>query len=109
MCSCQKPSNATSQTVPTPSQSGLHFRVDDMTCGHCADTIKKAIETTVPGTTVNADPASKLVSVTGPADFAALRAIVTRQVIRPARLPSLPDRAPRAKRQERSIFWPRLC
>ena len=77
MCSCQKPSNATSQSVPTPSQSGLHFRVDDMTCGHCADTIKKAIETTVPGTTVNADPASKLVSVTGPADFAALGAIVT--------------------------------
>ena len=87
MCSCQKHSNATSETAPTPSQPGLHFRVDDMTCGHCADTIKKAIETTVPGTTVNADPASKVVSVTGFADFAALRAIVTKAGYTPSASP----------------------
>jgi copper chaperone len=58
-----------------------------MTCGHCADTIKKAIETTVPGTTVNADPASKVVSVTGVADFAALRAIVTKAGYTPSASP----------------------
>ncbi|KPH78368.1 MULTISPECIES: heavy-metal-associated domain-containing protein [Bosea] len=77
MCSCQQHSNSTSETVATPSASGLNFRVDDMTCGHCAGTIKKAIETTLPGTTVDADPASKLVNVTGFGDYAAIKAIVT--------------------------------
>lgn len=55
----------------------LTVRVDDMTCGHCAGTIKKAIESTLPGTTVDADPASKLVKVTGSADLARLHEIVT--------------------------------
>ena len=66
MCSCQQHSNSTSETVATPSASGLNFRVDDMTCGHCAGTIKKAIETTLPGTTVD-----------GFGDYAAIKAIVT--------------------------------
>lgn len=77
MCSSQQHSNSASQTVATPPQTGLNFRVDDMTCGHCAATIKKAIETTLPGTTVDADPASKLVNVTGFGDYAAIKAIVT--------------------------------
>lgn len=55
----------------------IAFSGDDMTCGHCADTIQKAIETTLPGTTVDADPASKLVNVTGFSDYAAIKAIVT--------------------------------
>ena len=77
MCSCQKSTNTTSETAPTHSQPGLQFWVDDMTCGHCADTIKKAIETTLPGTTVDADPASRLVNVVGFGDYAAIKAIVT--------------------------------
>lgn len=77
MCSCQQHSNSASKTAETPSQDGLNFRVDDMTCGHCAGTIKKAIETSLPGTTVNADPASKMVSVTGFGDYAAIKSIVT--------------------------------
>ncbi len=77
MCSCQQHSNSASETVTTPSPDGLNFRVDDMTCGHCASTIKNAIETTLPGTTVDADPASKLVNVTGFGDYAAIKAIVT--------------------------------
>ena len=55
----------------------MRFHVEDMTCGHCAGTIKTAIESKLPGTSVDADPASKLVSVRGGADFAALSAIVT--------------------------------
>ncbi len=57
--------------------NALTFRVDDMTCGHCAGTIKKAIESTLPGTEVDADPESKLVSVKGPADLSRVHEIVT--------------------------------
>lgn len=46
----------------------LSFRVEDMTCGHCAGTIKGAIEGSIPGAKVDADPVRKLVSVTGTAD-----------------------------------------
>ncbi|MFN3364714.1 MAG: heavy-metal-associated domain-containing protein, partial [Allorhizobium sp.] len=77
MCSCQQHSNSASETVATLSADGLSFRVDDMTCGHCASTIKKAIEATLPGTTVDADLASKLVNVKGFGDYAAIKAIVT--------------------------------
>nr|WP_281369213.1 heavy-metal-associated domain-containing protein [Microvirga mediterraneensis] len=53
------------------------MRVDDMTCGHCAGTIKKAIEAGLPGTTVEADPASKLVSIRGSTDLTLIKALVT--------------------------------
>ncbi|MBM6595365.1 heavy-metal-associated domain-containing protein [Microvirga sp. BT291] len=55
----------------------MTLRVEDMTCGHCAGTIKKAIETGLPGTSVEADPASKLVSVRGSADLTSIKALVT--------------------------------
>lgn len=76
MCSCQQQSNSSTEMTTAEPQSGFTFRVDDMTCGHCAGTIKKAIEATLPGTTVNADPASKLVTVQGHGDYAATRSIV---------------------------------
>jgi copper chaperone len=47
-----------------------------MTCGHCAGTIKKAVEAALPGTEVDGDPASKLVWVRGAADLSAVTAIV---------------------------------
>jgi copper chaperone len=47
-----------------------------MTCGHCASTIKKAIEAGLPGTRVEADPASKLVSVLGTTDLASIKTLV---------------------------------
>ena len=75
MCSCQQHSTATSVAAPVPS-GAIGFRVEDMTCGHCAGTIKQAIEGRLPGTTVMADPASKLVSVLGSADFSAIRSAV---------------------------------
>lgn len=75
MCSCQQPANAASAASPSPDQA-ISFRVEDMSCGHCAGTIKQAIESRIPGTAVAADPASKLVSVRGSTDFAAIKAAV---------------------------------
>ena len=64
--------------------AALTFRVDDMTCGHCAGTIKKAIESSLPGTHVDADPASKLVSVTGNNDRGMLAGIIAKAGYTPA-------------------------
>ena len=75
MRSCQQHSSATTGATTAP-EGAISFRVDDMTCGHCAGTIKKAIEDQLPGTAVTADPASKLISVVGAADFSAIKSIV---------------------------------
>lgn len=75
MCSCQQHSDTATHATGAP-EGAISFRVEDMTCGHCASTIKKAIEDRLPGTAVTADPASKLVSVVGAGDFSALRSIV---------------------------------
>ncbi len=58
--------------------AAVTMRVHDMTCGHCAAAIKKAVQATVPGAEVSADPASKLVSVTGAVDFARLKEILAK-------------------------------
>jgi len=76
MCSCQQHSTTTSAATPAPG-GAISFRVEDMTCGHCAGTIKQAVEGKVPGTSVTADPGSKLVSVEGSADVAAIRSAIT--------------------------------
>ena len=55
----------------------LSFRVEDMTCGHCAGTIKGAIEGGIPGARVEADPVRKLVSVSGTTDRAQVAALIT--------------------------------
>ena len=60
------------------SHQALTFTVNDMTCGHCAGTIKKAIESAVPGAHVNADPVTKMVSVTGTDNRDILAGIITR-------------------------------
>ncbi|HEY9345931.1 MAG TPA: heavy-metal-associated domain-containing protein [Inquilinus sp.] len=54
----------------------LSFRVEDMTCGHCAGTIKGAIEGSIPGARVEADPVRKLVSVSGTTDRAQVAALI---------------------------------
>ena len=76
MCSCQQHSTTTSAAAPAPG-GAISFHVEDMTCGHCAGTIKQAIEGKIPGTSVTANPGSKLVSVEGSADIAAIRAAIT--------------------------------
>ena len=76
MCACQQHSDTAAKATTSP-EGAISFRVEDMTCGHCAGTIKKAIEDQIPGTAVTADPASKLVSVVGAADFSAIKSIVS--------------------------------
>ena len=76
MCACQQHSDTASAATPAPGEA-ISLRVEDMTCGHCAGTIKQAIESKVPGATVTADPSSKLVSVQGSADLAAIKSAVT--------------------------------
>lgn len=75
MCSCQQHSD-TANGATTAREGAISFRVEDMTCGHCAGTIKKAIEDRLSGTAVTADSASKLVSVVGTDDFSAVKEIV---------------------------------
>ena len=41
----------------------LKFEVQDMTCGHCAGTVEKAIKAADPGSTAKVDLASRTVSV----------------------------------------------
>ena len=47
-----------------------------MTCGHCAGVIKGAIEKTIPGAAVHADPVSRTVSVEGVSDAARIADII---------------------------------
>ena len=54
------------------------FKVDDMTCGHCAQSIIKAIQKAAPHAKVEADPLSKVVAVSGAIDLAAIKAAVTK-------------------------------
>lgn len=71
--SADHPKLTTSAAAPADS---ISFRVDDMSCGHCAATIKRAVEKAVPGARVEADPNSKQVTVAGSNDFARLKEIV---------------------------------
>ena len=58
------------------ASAGIAIRVEDMTCGHCAATIKSAIESGIPGSRVTADPQAKLVSVEGASDPARVNSII---------------------------------
>lgn len=73
-CSTQRSDEAGKGTLS--NTDGLTLRVDDMTCGHCAGTIKTAIELALPGTQADADPGTRLVSVRGTDDLSAIKAII---------------------------------
>jgi copper chaperone len=75
MCGCstdQAPSTKAAERDP----NALTLRVEDMSCGHCAATITKAVQAEIPGAVVDADPASKTVRVSGTTDFAAVRVLI---------------------------------
>lgn len=78
MCGCSTHQTTLSgRTAAVEHEPGtLTVRVDDMVCGHCAETITKAIETALPGTNVDADFQSKIVRVRGPADLAAVQGLI---------------------------------
>ena len=50
----------------------LRYTVEDMTCGHCVQTITRAVTTLNPAAKVSVDLASKAVEVTGEADSDAI-------------------------------------
>lgn len=60
------------------SGSNIKFKVEDMTCGHCAQSITKAIHKVMPNAKVDADPVSKVVAVSGTSDMAAVTAAVAK-------------------------------
>ena len=75
MCGCsthQAQSGTTAERDPT----AMILKVEHMTCGHCASTITKAVEAGLPGARVQADPATKLVSVRGTRDLARVEALI---------------------------------
>jgi copper chaperone len=75
MCGCsthQPQSNTATESDP----NAVTLKVEDMTCGHCASTITKAVEFGLPGTRVQADPATKFVSIRGTRDLAKVEALI---------------------------------
>ena len=56
--------------VADASVKGVTFKVADMTCGHCAGTISKAIEHTLPGAAFSIDLENRRVTVAGDASIA---------------------------------------
>lgn len=72
MCTAHEHHSETTTLV----NADVSFRVDDMTCGHCAGVIKGAIEKTIPGAAVHADPVSRTVSVEGVSDAARIADII---------------------------------
>lgn len=44
MCCCSKPAAA----APTAQIAGTVFQVDDMTCSHCAGTVRNALKAALP-------------------------------------------------------------
>jgi copper chaperone len=73
---CQAHQSSQSASSVSAAGAGIQVKVDDMTCGHCAGVITKAIESEIPGAKVVASPEARLVSVEG-ADFAKVSAIIT--------------------------------
>jgi len=89
MCSCQTHKTAAASPAHQGSEEAVSLRVDDMTCGHCAGTIERAITSRLPGTSVTADSASKLVTVRGSADRETIGAIIAAAGYTPGAAPNL--------------------
>lgn len=77
MCGCSTHQSDSSKTIEHDSNA-LALKVEDMTCGHCAGTITKAIEGSLPGAKVETDPASKIVLVRGASDLTAINALIAK-------------------------------
>jgi copper chaperone len=76
MCDAHKTKAGTE--TDAAGKASVSFTVNDMTCGHCASTIKKAVETGLAGTQVFADPESKRVKITGSSDVARLKDLIAK-------------------------------
>ncbi|MBA3518919.1 MAG: heavy-metal-associated domain-containing protein [Rhizobiales bacterium] len=54
----------------------MKLNVPDMTCGHCASTVEKAVKTMDPGARVNVDLGSKTVTVDSAADETKIKEVI---------------------------------
>ncbi|QRM34640.1 heavy-metal-associated domain-containing protein [Microvirga sp. VF16] len=88
MCGCATHQSQGAAHEANQEAGTLTLRVEDMTCSHCAGTLTKAIEASLPGTQVQADPATKLVSVQGAGDLAAIKEIVAAAGYTPSEVPA---------------------
>jgi copper chaperone len=86
MCGCATHSEAASRPETTQAREGLSLRVEDMTCGHCAATVKSEIESYLKGATAEVDLSSKIVTVRGVPDLAAIEVVVASAGYTPSRL-----------------------
>ena len=68
MCSCSQHASAEATTA---SVNGVTFKVEDMTCAHCAGTIRNALKEAMPQSAVSIDIDAQEVTVDGDADAAA--------------------------------------
>lgn len=75
MCRCATQEGKTTESLPTPADA-LVLSVPDMTCSHCASTITRVVEASLPGVRVEADPSRRTVLVVGTDDLAAVRAVI---------------------------------
>ncbi len=85
MCGCATHQKQATVQPAEVTCGALTLMVEDMTCGHCASTIEKAIAAALPGTTVDANPLSKLVSVHGSTDRVRIEAAVSDAGYTPSR------------------------
>lgn len=76
MCGCSTHQTQASNIIEHDS-AALMIRVEDMTCGHCAGAITRAVETAIPGTKVKANPTAKTVFVYGAPDPSSVRAVIS--------------------------------
>jgi copper chaperone len=76
MCGCSPHALEKAERPVVSEAHGFALRVEDMTCGNCAATIRKAVEAALPGTQVNPDPATKLAAVRDTTDCAVARAAI---------------------------------
>lgn len=56
----------------------INLKVSDMTCGHCASTVEKAVKSVDPQARVTIDLAASIVSVEGASDESAISAAITK-------------------------------
>jgi copper chaperone len=75
MCGCSTP-QPESGTTAKRDPNALTLKVEDMTCGHCASAITKAVEAGLPGARVQADPVTKLVSIHGTHNLAKIESLI---------------------------------
>jgi len=74
------------------------FEVNDMTCGHCASTITKAVKTIDPGADVQIDQGRHLVSVATTSDAGVVLKAIADAGYTPALVSTPKTDAPTARR-----------